>query len=133
MKMNMDSMNGDHKEDDMSNDSENGPQSNGNVPQHKKRQSRSMMEELSEIQKTGHFLPVGDTNMDPYLLFWNNSKKGESVVKVVQDIILMSISKDLNATHFGFGEFAILANVSSESELRRILKKILNKVSSNVS
>lgn len=100
--------------------------------QHKKRASRSTMEELSEIQKTGHFLPVGDTNMDPYLLFWNNSKKGESVVKVVQDIILMSINKEINATHFGFGEFAILANVGSESELRRILKRILKTVSSNV-
>ncbi len=108
------------------------PQVDGVDGGSKKRMSRSSMEELSEIQKTGHFLPVGDTNMDPYLLFWNNSKKGESVVKVVQDILLMSISKEINATHFGFGEFAILANVGSESELRRILKKILKAVSSNV-
>jgi len=86
----------------------------------------------NEVERTGNFLPVGATNMDPYLLFWNNSKKGESVVKVVQDIILMSISKEINATHFGFGEFAILAAVGNESELRRVLKRILNKVSSNV-
>ena len=91
------------------------------------------MHKIGGIEKKGNFLAVGATNMDPYLLFWNNSKKGESVVKVVQDIILMSISKDIHATHFGFGEFAILANVSNESELRRILKKVLNKVSSNVS
>merc|ERR1719464_709495 len=85
-------------------DSENSPRSvPDGVNLDKKRISRSSMEELSEIQKTGHFLPVGDTNMDPYLLFWNNSKKGESVVKVVQDIILMSISKEINATHFGYG------------------------------
>merc|ERR1719474_1342817 len=125
----MKEMNGDHKEE-----SPNGAGGGGSSEEKaaKKRASRSTMDELSEIQKTGHFLPVGDTNMDPYLLFWNNSKKGESVVKVVQDIILMSISKEINATHFGFGEFAILANVGSESELRRILKKILKTVSSNV-
>lgn len=101
----------------------------------KQEQEEEENKEEKEKQETkiGNFLPVGATNMDPYLLFWNNSKKGESVVKVVQDIILMSISKEIHFTHFGFGEFAILASVSNESEMRRILKKILNKVSSNVS
>eukprot|EP01083_Nonionella_stella_P175699 612632_1 len=95
-----------------------------------KRRKRTQSDE--SVEKGGNYLAVGSSNMDPYLLFWNNSKKGESVVKVVQDIVLMSITKDIKATHFGFGEFAILANVSDESDLRRILKKILNRVSSNV-
>ena len=110
-------------------ETENGHESS--TPSHRNRH-KDKPKLPEEVEKKGNFLAVGATNMDPYLLFWNNSKKGESVVKVVQEIILMSLSKEIHATHFGFGEFAVLASVSTESEIRRIVKKVLNKVSSNV-
>ena len=46
-------------------------------------------------------------------------------------MILMSVNKSINVTHFGFGEFAILTSIQSESEILRLIKKILLKVSSN--
>eukprot|EP01084_Bolivina_argentea_P298386 514172_1 len=45
-----------------------------------KRRKRTQSDE--SVEKGGNYLAVGSSNMDPYLLFWNNSKKGESVVKV---------------------------------------------------
>ncbi|ETO04438.1 Ser/Thr protein phosphatase family protein [Reticulomyxa filosa] len=74
-------------------------------------------------------LSVGLNPLDPYVLFWNNSKSGESVVKVVQDIILMSISKNVSVTHFGFGEFAILSPIEDEQELRKLTKRVSSNVS----
>ena len=89
--------------------------------------------QIKKEKEYHHHQTSGYSNVDPYLLFWDNSKKGESVVKVVEDIILMTIGKNISMTHFGFGEFGILCNISSESELRRIIKKVLNRVVSNVS
>ncbi|ETO03764.1 hypothetical protein RFI_33638, partial [Reticulomyxa filosa] len=85
-------------------------------------------------KRRGSAMLSGGVNpLDPYVLFWNNSKSGESVVKVVQDIILMSVAKTVNVTHFGFGEFAILSPVENELALRKLTKRVLTRVSSNVS
>ena len=43
----------------------------------------------------------------------------------------MNVNKTMNVTHFGFGEYAIVAPIQSESEMKHTVKKILLKVSTN--
>ena len=76
-------------------------------------------------KNTWETLSIGYDPLDPFILFWNNSKHQKLVVKV-QDIILMSVNKTINVTHFGFGEFAIVAPIQSESEMQRTVKKMVS-------
>ena len=69
--------------------------------------------EFETKENTGGNTETGDTdsNFSPYLSYWN--RQGESIVKTVKDIILMSINTEIKMTHFGFGEFGLLAYAQS--------------------